>query len=272
VLETSLGVTLFERRGRAIDLTDAGREYLIAAQDAFDLVEAAGRRVTGATRRVVLSVSVLPTFAMRWLIPRRPQFSERHPDIEVHLVTSIEPVDFERGEIDIAIRVGATPSSSARRNRARIDLQMVRDWKNVRADLLMPDVLVPVCSPNLLGRKRVPAARDLFALGLLHNATRSHAWPDWFSAQNVPYKPGPKEEWHGHFFMCLQAAVEGRGVALIPSALVEDDVDLGRLCVPFDHPVESAGDYYLLCRNQQWNTESIRHFREWILEASEPAP
>ncbi len=268
-LETWLGVSLFLRRGRSVELTEHGREYLAATDDAFEIVEQASRRLAGSTRKLVLTANVLPTFAMRWLIPRLPQFSELHPDIEVHLITSIEPVNFEWGEIDVAIRVGTTPSSGPHGDRARIDLQMVHDWKNVRADLLMPDVLVPVCNPLLLDRVSVRAAKDLFQLGLLHNATRSHAWPDWFAAQNVPYRPTTKDQSHGHFFMCLQAAVQGRGVALVPNALVVDDIESGRLCIPFDHPVESAGAYYLLCKSRQWKSDRIRRFREWILTECE---
>ena len=81
----------------------------------------------------------------------------------------------------------------------------------------------------------------------------------------MPYTPGRDDQSFGHFFMCLQAAIEGRGVALVPSALIEDDVESGRLAVPFDHPVESAGDYYLLCRSQQYQTDRVRRFREWLL-------
>ena len=264
-LEMGLGSMLFYRRGRAVELTDEGRDYLASTREAFDVIEQASLRISGSTRRTVLTANVLPTFAMRWLIPRLQSFTEKNPDIEVHMVTSIEAINFDRGEIDLAIRVGAPPSSSHRRNPARIDLQMVTDWKNVRADLLMPDVLVPVCNPIILAGRTIVSARELCDLGLLHNATRSHAWPDWFGAQNIVYKPSDKDQWHGHFFMCIQAAVEGRGVALLPSALVEDDVADGRLCIPFDHPVASAGDYYLLCRTQQWNNERIRRFREWLL-------
>jgi LysR family glycine cleavage system transcriptional activator len=264
-LERSLGTPLFVRRGRLVELTDEGRDYLAATNSAFDIIEQSSRRITEGGRRAVLTANVLPTFAMRWLIPRLPDFAEHHPEIEVHLITSIEPVDFERGNVDVAIRVGATPAGGTRRAPARIDLQMVDDWSNVRADFLMPDILVPVCNPVLLARHRVTRPADLFALRLLHNATRVNAWPDWFAAQNVPYRPGADDQSYGHFFMSLQAALEGRGVALVPSALTEDDVDAGRLAIPFDFPVESQGDYYLLCRSQQYHTDRIRRFREWLL-------
>lgn len=267
-LENSLGVVLFERRGRTVELTAPGRDYLAVTHDAFELIEQASLRISDATRRTIITANVLPTFAMRWLIPRLSDFSEANPDIEVHLITSIAPVNFNRDDVDVAIRVGVPPSAIPQNQRARIDLKMVEDWKNVRADLLMPDILVPVCSPRLVDGKTIASASDLFPLKLLHNATREHAWPDWFAAQNVPYRPGKADQSHGHFFMCLQAAIEGRGVALVPSALVQDDIIAGLLTVPFDHPVKSAGDYYLLCRTPHWNTERIRRFRDWLLAES----
>ena len=189
-LETSLGVALFVRRGRAVELTPHGRDYLAVTHDAFELIEAASRRIADATRRTILTANVLPTFAMRWLIPRLSHFTEANPDIEVHMITSIAPVNFNRDDVDVAIRVGVPPATVAQHARARIDLKMVEDWKNVRADLLMPDVLVPVCSPRLLGNRTIHSPGDLFALRLLHNATREHAWPDWFAAQNVPLYAG----------------------------------------------------------------------------------
>jgi LysR family glycine cleavage system transcriptional activator len=132
----------------------------------------------------------------------------------------------------------------------------------------MPDILVPVCSPALALRTPVTSATDLVALKLLHNATREHAWPDWFAAQDLPYAPGSADQSYGHFFMCLQAAIEGRGVALVPSALVQDDIAAGVLTIPFERRVKSAGDYYVLCRAPQWNTERVRRFREWLLAQS----
>ncbi len=267
-LETSLGVALFVRHGRAVDLTPQGRDYLAVTHDAFELIEKASLRIADATRREIITANVLPTFAMRWLIPRLADFSEANPDIEVHMITSIAPVNFSRDDVDVAIRVGVPPAAVPQSRRARIDLKMVEDWKNVRADLLMPDILVPVCSPSLVRNKTIASAADLFALKLIHNATREHAWPDWFAAQNVRYAPGSGDQSHGHFFMALQAAIEGRGVALVPSMLVQDDIIAGLLTVPFDHPVKSAGDYYLLCRNAQWNADPIRRFRTWILTES----
>lgn len=272
-LETYLGVPLFRRLTRLIELTEYGKEYLPVARDAFDRIEQASLRLMNRRRRNVLTVSVLPTFAMRWLIPRLPHFTASNPDIEVRMVTSILPVNFAREDIDIAIRVGSLPDAAPAHQGPRIDLEMAEDWAGVRADVFMPDVLVPVCSPDLLKRGTALAEpADLRHCVLLHTASRAHAWPDWGRAVGLAYKNIDQGPAFGHFFMTMQAAIEGRGVALIPYALAESDIAAGKLVIPFDRRTESSGAYHLLCRSHQWDSEPIRRFRDWLLLERDVGP
>lgn len=273
-LEIYLGVPLFIRLTRALELTEHGRLYLAAAREALDRIEDTTLRIIAAPGGGVLTVNVLPTFAMRWLIPRLTGFTGAHPGIEVRMITSISPVHFEREDLDVAIRVGAPPSVRGPRRGPRIDLEMAADWAGVRAELLMPDVLVPVCSPALrAGPNPLRRPADLASHVLLHTASRPHAWPDWLRVvglAGIDAEAGPA---FGHFFMTLQAAMEGKGVALVPRVLVESDLASGHLSVPFDIPVESAGAYYLLCRERQANLPKIRAFRDWLLaERTRPLP
>jgi LysR family glycine cleavage system transcriptional activator len=266
-LESYLGVLLFRRMTRAVELTDEGREYLPVAKDAFDRIEQASARLKRGSQKGVLTVSVLPTFAMRWLIPRLSRFTSSHPDTEVRMITSILPVSFGRDAIDLAIRVGHLPETQRPPGRARIDLEMVEDWNSVHADMLMPDVLIPVCSPGLLasGDIEVAEPRDILRYTLLHTATRAHAWPDWFSSQGIQsprIETGPA---FGHFFMAMQAAMDGQGIALVPRALAEGDIIAGRLAQPVRQEAESDGAYYVLCRRQQRDSDPILQFRTWIL-------
>lgn len=264
-LETYLGVPLFRRLTRALQLTEHGEQYLPAMRDAFDRMEQATLRIVSSREGGILTVSVLPTLAMRWLIPRLPRFTEAHPDIEVRMITSIRPVSFSREDVDLAIRVGLPADHPDRPAGPRIDLTMAEDWTGVRADWLMPDVLIPVCSPTLFERSPpLHRPEDLRSHTLLHTATRARAWPDWLSAvgvNGIDAEAGPA---YGHFFMTLQAATEGRGVALVPKVLVLSDLAAGHLVAPFGAAVESAGSYYLLCRQHQWDLAKIRAFREWL--------
>lgn len=273
LLEESFGVPLFRRLTRTIELTEHGREYLPVVRDAFDRIEQATLRLVNRDRHRILNVNVLPTFAMRWLIPRLPQFAVEHPDIEVRLITSIRPVNFWREDIDVAIRVGVVPDSDPdpeAASRPRISLQMADDWSNVRAYRLMSDVLVPVCSPELMrGVQPVREARELMELPLLHMATRVHAWPDWFRASGVDYDIAAHNQAYGHFFMVLDAALAGRGVALVPRMLAAPDIQAGRLIVPLALEHESEGAYHLLCRDHQADSGTVKAFRDWLFTQRE---
>ena len=266
-LEEYLGVVLFRRLTRALDLTEAGREYHLSMRDAFDRMERATLHIANRGERQVLTVSVLPTFAMRWLMPRLSSFIEAHPTIEVRFITSILPVSFGHEDIDVAIRVGVVDATEADDAKPRIDLKMTDDWSGVRADRIGPDMLVAVCSPGLrVGKRPLRTPRDLARCTLLHTTTRPHAWPDWFRAVGMTPIKRENEPAFGHFFMTMQAAAEGRGVAVVPEVLVGADLAAGTLVKPFDLRAESAGAYFLLCRRHQWDLPKITAFRQWLLD------
>jgi LysR family glycine cleavage system transcriptional activator len=263
-LELELGVLLFRRMTRAVELTDEGKEYLPAAKEAFDRVEQATLDLTKAVTHKLLTVSVLPTFAMRWLIPRLHRFSASHPTIEVRMVTSIMPVNFGKDQVDVAIRVGHLPDAPLQQERPRIDLEMVSDWNSVHADMLLPDVLIPVCSPALLAKHDPPTKPiDLLRFELLHMASRPRAWPDWFRSFGIQCPPSQGAQ-YGHFFMAIEAAIEVEGFALVPRALAESDIASGKLVAPILACTESDGAYYILCRRQQRDVSPIRQFRKWL--------
>lgn len=265
-LEIALGLDLFHRLTRAIELTEAGREYQLAIRESFDRMEQATQRLTSRGRRQILTVSVLPTLAMRWLIPRLPSFIEAQPSVEVRLITSILPVNFAREDIDVAIRVGIHNPHGVGPTGPRIDLTMTEDWSGVHADRLAADVLIPVCSPSLCtGRQPLRRLSDLRRQTLLHTTTRPHAWPDWLRAVGMELIESTDEPTFGHFFMTLQAAAQGRGIAIIPKVLAAMDLEAGALVQPLDVEVASAGAYHLLCREHQWNAPKIRVFRDWLL-------
>lgn len=269
-LEDALGLRLFRRTGRAVELTPEGGRYLAALRECFDNMDEATRRLRKARQDPILTVDILPTLATRWLIPRLPSFTDAHPRVEVRMITSIRPVDFAREDIDVAIRVGSPPDVSASPGAPRIDLVMTTDWAGLRAELLFHDVLVAVCSRRLL-EPGPPLRRpdDLRHHVLLHTASRPHAWPDWLKATGHPAIKPRGEISYGHFFMTLQAASEGRGVAVIPEILIANDLATGNLVMPFPHRVPSAGAYYLLYRAEQADIPKIRLFKDWLLAAAE---
>ena len=248
-LETHLGVRLFRRLNRRLELTDAGSAFLPAARTALDAVEAGAARLSAGSRQGPLVVSCLPTFMMRWLIPRLYDFTARHPAIDVRLSASSAPVDFAREGIDVAIRIGAPP------------------WpEGIEAHAFMNEEIGPVCSPALAQRRRLRRPTDLRHHPLLHTETRADAWTDWLRRSKTTDIDASKGQRFEHFYFLLEAAVAGLGVAMAPRPLVMEDLKLGRLVAPFGF-VRSGRQYCLLYPTELAGLAKVRTFRSWINKA-----
>jgi LysR family glycine cleavage system transcriptional activator len=267
-LERFLGGAVFHRLVRRIELTPRGEEFLKVVETSLrDLERASLDFRPAATAATRLRVSVLPTIANVWLLPRLHLFSEAHPDIEVRIVSGIEAVDFQRGEADVAIRVGRLPGRHYDRRQPRISLDMVSTWEGVCADELFPDVLVPVCAPALV-KNGAPLERpdDLVRYPLIHTASRKHAWPDWLGAFGVEAALLLNQESpaFGHFFMAIDAARLGRGISIVPEVLITGHEGEG-LIRPLPQRIPSAGEYYLLTPESRLEEPSVVAFRNWLL-------
>jgi LysR family transcriptional regulator, glycine cleavage system transcriptional activator len=271
-LEDELRIKLFVRLPRRVVLTEAGRRYLTEVQGALAQIEHSTAALRTGSARKKLLVSVLPSVGSYWLMPRLARFTERHPDIETRIISSIAPVDLQSHEADVAIRVGALPGKKYPRCAARIDLTMVADWRGVRADQLAPDILVPVLKATL--EKPVDSfkeARDVLDSPLIHTSSRPHAWPDWLSAFKLTTHRNSRIHEYGHFFMAIEAAREGKGIALIPDILLTDSTL--RDIVPLEQfKLPSAGEYYLLSLAERGKEREICLFREWMQEQVTTAP
>jgi LysR family glycine cleavage system transcriptional activator len=264
-LESEVGVALFKRLARTVELTEEGKTYFQAIRVSFESMESATRTLRDEGHADVLQVSCLPTLATTWFMPRLASFTQKHRNVEVRLSTSIAPADFQRGELDVAIRVGRKEPGSSNDRVSHIDLEMAQAWAGLKAELLFPDRVIPVCSDRLPGPPlRHP--RDLAHHTLLHNSTRSRAWPDWLRIVGIPDLRPKHEEYFGHFFMCLQAAAQGRGVAIVPSVLILDQTPFPGLRIPFRLSAESDGAYYAIYRQSQADEPKIRSFCAWLRE------
>lgn len=264
-LEDHYRLKLFVRLTRDVALTEEGVLLFDAVANSFDQIEAASHAIGKTKPARGLTLNILPTLASTWLMPRLVRFTQMHQHIEVRLVTSIEPVAFERDRVDIAIRVGKLPTERAQTGAPRIDLVMTNDWKGLAADMLFPDVLVPVCRADLLKDAAVLAPAALRQLPLIHTDSRAHAWEDWFGALGVPYQAAARVLHFGHFFMSVRAAIDGKGVALVPKVLVDEEIEAGRLVVPVAERVSSEGAYYMLFQKERAKDRAIAAFRAWLL-------
>jgi LysR family glycine cleavage system transcriptional activator len=265
-LEDFLGQRLFDRFTRRVELTPTGRDYYRAIQQALDDIEKATQRAMQSERRTAITVSVMPSLGAYWLMPKLASFSETYPHIDVRMMSSIAPVSFQANEIDAAIRVGRLPGAPKQATRPRVDAEMVTNWKGVVAEYLFPDVLVPVLSRKLLSQgAEIKTPRDLLKYRLIHNASRQHAWPDWLAAHGVRLNSQTESIHYGHFFMALRAAVNCKGVAILPSLLLDHSLEGMDLVRPLPADVESDGAYYLLTREESKADRPIHSFCNWLL-------
>lgn len=253
-LEGFLGVKLFRRTRRGVLLTEAGVAYhrQVARRldeverDTLDLMARQGR---GGR----IELAVVPTFGTRWLIPRLPGFSRRHPDITINLSSRTRPFLFDDTPLDAAIYAGDG------------------NWPGAETSLLLPETLVPVCSPSLIAPRTQLSPQELAKLPLLQQSTRPYAWRQWFeSVGHVPGNElvGPSYEL---FFMSLHAAAVGLGVALVPEYDLGDDLQSGRLIIPVPHACPSDRAYYLACPEHKAENPVLDTFKTWLLEEARQA-
>ena len=243
-LERALGTALFARNGRRVALTTAGRHFAERVRAALqDLAEAA-QFVRRAEHDRAVSVSMLPSFAARWLMPRLGRFMEHHPAIAVNIHTSVTLVDFQRDDVDLAIRFG-----SGR-------------WPDLEAHKFMDDEFFPVASPRF-NRGRLPAhPADLGKYQLMRS--NDEPWTPWFRAAGVRLK-----EPHSLIFtdsnLLLQAAADGRGIALARSSIAAADLRAGKLVRLFKLAVPADGASYLVWPKGKLSANAML-FRDWLLE------
>ena len=255
-LEDILGQPLFRRFNRRLVLTEAGQAYWPALRDAFDSVDAATRRLGRAGGRRQLRISTLQSFAVKWLVPRMPDFQQRHGYIELMLSASPYQVDFRRDDVDVAIRLG------------------LGRYPGLHVEHLMDDEAFPVCAPRLLqGPKPLLQPEDLKHHVLVHDTVvhvgeEATVWPTWLQRAGIAGVDATRGPGYSDSAMALQAAIAGQGVALGRPALVVDDIAAGHLVRPFGTAVtvQSRFSYYLVCAPVTAGLPAYAAFRDWLVE------
>jgi len=211
-LEETLGLTLLVRSAQSSDPTPDGMRLAEGLSTAFNLIDASIDQLKPESLTLSCSASIM----MYWLIPRIASFHERYPQTELKFNMNYDQIDFVRDKISVAIRASTIepPKDAITRN-------LIDEW------------IGPVCSPGYAQSIGLATPRDLSRARLLSTRTRPEAWSDWFSAAGVEAITGAAEGAYDHFYLQIQAAVCGLGVALVPQMLVMDDLVSGKLCAPF---------------------------------------
>ena len=246
-LERALDVGLFERRNRMVVPTTTATTLAGAVADALTLLCSAARQARQHTQPRPLVLSCEPTLLMRWLIPRLPTLSDTAPGLELHLAAAGGPVFFDREGIDLAIR--------------RNDFELPHA---VHTHRLFDELIGPVCTAELA--RHLITTADLAGLTRLHTRTRPQAWDDWARCRRTQLPSAPEQTFE-HFYLSLQAAAAGLGVAMGPLALVHDDLEAGRLAAPFGF--EPDGTAYLLLTTRPPGNGQIALLLTWLRDQAQ---
>lgn len=244
-LEQKLGVPLFRRLPRGLALTDEGQALLPMLSESFERMREMLERFTGGRYHEVLTVAVVGTFAVGWLLPRLKRFQRAHPFVDLRVLTHNNRVDLAGEGLDYAIRFGDGA------------------WHGTQAEAILAAPLAPVCAPAL--------ARGLRRAGDLHERTllrsyRSDEWPRWFAACDAkpPLLRGPVFD---SSVTMAAAAMYGAGVALLPTTMFGDALNEQRLVRPFDTEID-LGRYWLTRLKSHAPTAAMNSFRGWLLDAA----
>jgi LysR family glycine cleavage system transcriptional activator len=243
---------LFERRGRGLVLTEAGEALAPVVRDFLrritSTLEDLQDRDTGPSG---LRLTLLQSFAFKWLVPRLGRFNHAYPDIDVWISTSDELVEFDRENADVGIRLG------------------YGGWGDLYEELLFTEYVFPVCSPYFLREHGIPELpRDLLELPLLRRSTIDilPRWRDWFRDAGVVVRQMPSGTKFPQTSLALQAAIDHQGIALARSAHVLDDINAGRLVRLFPEVMSRSNvSYFFVCEPGRENETDITAFRQWLV-------
>ncbi|MCL1126027.1 transcriptional regulator GcvA [Shewanella surugensis] len=244
-LENYLGLTLFMRLHRQLVLTDEGIRYQPHVQTALQSLNNATYDLKNQPLHTqTLSINVLPSLSISWLIPRIEEFKSQYPHLFVDLSIGDFPVDFSQQNYDIAIRSTTEPP----RGMTVIDL--------------MDEDLCLVCSPKLA--KKLSKVSDINKMTLLKHTTRPRLWEQWADSVGVDLT-AKKNFAVEHFYMLSQAAVSGIGMALIPRFFIEKELSEGSLVLPFHETFTSPYRYYILTSSSKQLPLKTQLFIDWLL-------
>ena len=248
-LEDLLETELVTRGTGPLLLTPRGRTYARTLSRAFELMTDATDQLASSVERMPVSLRAYTTFLVKWLIPRLPDFQRRHPEVELHLSTASDPVDFNRDNVDLGVRYGDGT------------------WPGVEAVMLFRDDLVVV--GNAATRKRMaerPWPEAIASETLLVHTLRLDDWPDWIAEADVGELEYVRRQAFDDLALIYQGALDGLGIALIHRSYLERDLAEGRLQLLSPIALRRERGFYLVCRPGQALRPGIRAFRAWVTD------
>jgi len=251
-LEDFLGHSVIKRQKKGLVLSQEAQASLGALRDGFEKLGEAHDILTRRSDSSRLVLSVAPSLAAKWLVPRLDEFSRSHPEIEVWLSADMNIVDFAIDDVDMAIRYGAG------------------HYPGLHIEKLMPETIIPVCSPSLMiGDHPIKKPSDLLHHTLLHDGSPDKDencpdWPMWLRAAGICDVDSRRGPTFNQSSLVIEAAVAGKGVALAKSALALADLEAARLVIPFDLTTSTDFAYYIVHPKSRAHNKAVRAFTAWL--------
>lgn len=241
--EEQFGRPIFERQPRGLKPTPFGKEVLAYLSAGFTEI-AAGVALTERRREDVLTVSVAPVFASKWLVWRLQRFNKLHPAVRIRIDADVALVDPNSSDVDVCIRVGWG------------------NWAHVRAEKLIDQHVFPVCSPALAEQLRVPS--DLARVPVVREPAPMFGWDAWLAPNGLDQSILGDGPVFSDASLCLDAAVAGQGVFLAWETLACDAIAFGRLVAPFPDRYATGIAYWFVTARAHAPTRAAIAFRDWL--------
>lgn len=252
LLENSVGVPLLRRKGRSVELTDAGQVLRPALTQAFQTIELTLNAIARGPRHDTLKLCLLPTLAERWLMPRLSRFHGLHPQLDIQILTSFREIKFDAEDVDMASFIGRDLPSG---------LEGIR---------LFDDAFQPVCSPAFLKETcRLATPADLEQATLLHSVRRMDDWQRWLTLGGMAELRPRRSLSFENSSLAIQAAVDGLGVAMVQCEYVKDHIRVGTLVAPFEQIARSDVGYYLVWSGGGDTRPPFQSFLKWVRKEAE---
>ena len=274
MLEDYLGVQLFHRYNRALELTDAARAAMPKLREGFDALIQAVERLRSHVSGGVLTVSAAPSFAARWLMPRLHRFIAAHPEVDVRVSARMRRVSVD-GKGDVAERA----TVEAWLDDSDIAVLYGRgNYPGMWVKKLLDLTLTPICSPQLLeGEHPLRTPADLAHHMLLHDDTgdlydNEPFWDVWLKAAQAVGVDSRRGPHFSHAVLAFEAAMDAVGVVATMPVLAAEDIAAGRLVTPFDLHLPLASAYFLVCQEMASTRPAVALFRDWLLDEAARAP
>lgn len=245
-LEVQLGVSLLTKMGRRVVLTEAGERYFATITDEIERISEATSTIRGYRSVTMLTVRATPTLSNKWLLPRLASFLDQNPELEIRLDGTNEPTDFNRELVDLEIRHGDGR------------------WPGLFVEGMAEETFIPACAPALAAADSLQA-EDLTRFRLIHSVKSQAQWPAWFKLAGMQ----PPQRWRRILFdrshMAIDAALDGMGIALESSMMMERELRDGRLVCPVANPPPvRIVTQWIVCPRDHLRQKKVRLFLDWL--------